>query len=146
MTTSTNKEVGGKPTEESAMDGATLLNHNRRNHKDESDRDEMDSGRLKLCTSVIIAKIKFCYHTDEEEDDEDQTPLYFFLAGIGLDEQFIEPFIKEKFDLDSLMLINDQDLISMKIPRGHRLKLLKAINDRKAAIENSPYEMEDSYL
>lgn len=81
---------------------------------------------------------------DEEEEDDDKTPLYFFLAAVGL-EEFIEPFVKEKFDLESLMLVSEADLVSMKIPLGHRRKLMKAINDRKAAIEN-PDEMEDSHL
>lgn len=58
----------------------------------------------------------------------------------------MEPFIKEKFDLDSLMLVNEADLKSMNIPLGHRRKLLKAIHDRKAAIDDSPDEMEDSHL
>ena len=80
--------------------------------------------------------------TDEEE--EDKTPMYFFLAAVGL-EEFIEPFMKEKFDLDSLMLVTDADLVAMKIPLGYRRKLLKAIEERKAAIEN-PDEMEDSQL
>lgn len=71
--------------------------------------------------------------------------MYFFLAAVGLQE-FIEIFDKEKFDLDSLMLVTDADLMSMKIPLGHRRKLLKAITDRKAALENEPDEMEDSHL
>lgn len=70
--------------------------------------------------------------------------MYFFLAAVGL-EEFIEPFMKEKFDLDSLMLVTDADLVAMKIPLGYRRKLLKAIEERKAAIEN-PDEMEDSQL
>lgn len=44
------------------------------------------------------------------------------------------------------MLVTDADLMSMKIPLGHRRKLLKAITDRKAALENEPDEMEDSHL
>ena len=98
--------------------------------------------------SYLIAEFFFCFpnsDVDEDEDeDDDKTPLYFFLAAVGL-EEFIEPFVKEKFDLDSLMLVSEADLVSMKIPLGHRRKLLKAISDRKAAIEN-PDEMEDSHL
>lgn len=128
------------------MDGATRLNHNRRQHKDqESDQDEIDSGSSKPYFCFTFQNKNKSNNADEEEDNEDQTPLYFFLAGIGL-EEFIEKFIKEKFDLDSLMLVNDGDLKSMDIPLGYRRKLMKAINDRKAAIENSPDEMEDSHL
>ncbi|KAI9563164.1 hypothetical protein GHT06_010622 [Daphnia sinensis] len=107
----------------SNTDEVVRLNHNRRQREDDSDQDDLES---------------------DDDDEEDKTPLYFFLAAFGL-EQFIEPLVKEKFDLDSLMLVTEADLISMKIPLGHRLKLMKAINDRKAAIEN-PDEMEDSHL
>lgn len=109
---------------ESTVDEAILLNHNRRQREDKWDQDDLES-------------------SDDEEENE-QTPMYFFLAAFGL-EEFIEPLVKEKFDLDSLMLVSEEDLISMKIPLGHRRKLMKAINDRKAAIEN-PDEMEDSHL
>ncbi len=84
------------------------------------------------------------YLRTDDEEENGQTPMYFFLAAFGL-EEFIEPLVSEKFDLDSLMLVSEEDLISMKIPLGHRRKLMKAINDRKAAIEN-PDEMEDSHL
>lgn len=107
----------------SNTDEVVRLNHNRRQREDDSDQDNLES---------------------DDDEDEDKTPLYFFLAAFGL-EQFIEPLVKEKFDLDSLMLVTEADLISMKIPLGHRRKLMKAINDRKAAIE-SPDEMEDSHL
>ncbi|XP_057367140.1 pre-mRNA splicing regulator USH1G-like [Daphnia carinata] len=107
----------------SNTDEVVRLNHNRRQREDDSDQDDLES---------------------DDDEEEDKTPLYFFLAAFGL-EQFNEPLVKEKFDLDSLMLVTEADLISMKIPLGHRLKLMKAINDRKAAIE-SPDEMEDSHL
>jgi hypothetical protein len=98
-----------------------------------------------LCKTLKkLKQFFFTFNLDEDEEENGQTPMYFFLAAFGL-EEFIEPLVKEKFDLDSLMLVSEEDLISMKIPLGHRRKLLKAINDRKAAIEN-PDEMEDSHL
>ncbi|XP_046636805.1 Usher syndrome type-1G protein homolog [Daphnia pulicaria] len=109
---------------ESTVDDATRLNHNRRQREDKWDQDDLESS--------------------DDEEENGQTPMYFFLAAFGL-EEFIEPLVREKFDLDSLMLVSEEDLISMKIPLGHRRKLMKAINDRKAAIEN-PDEMEDSHL
>ncbi|EFX88296.1 hypothetical protein DAPPUDRAFT_305682 [Daphnia pulex] len=109
---------------ESTVDEAIRLNHNRRQREDKWDQDDLESS--------------------DDEEENGQTPMYFFLAAFGL-EEFIEPLVREKFDLDSLMLVSEEDLISMKIPLGHRRKLMKAINDRKAAIEN-PDEMEDSHL
>lgn len=79
-------------------------------------------------------------------------PIYFFLAAVGC-EEFIDVFLKEKFDLDSLMLVSEKDLIDMNIPRGNRLKLMRAIEERKEALEpqESPSpdeieEVEDSHL
>lgn len=82
---------------------------------------------------------------DEEDEDSDKTPMHFFLAAVGL-EEFTEVFVRDKFDLDSLMLVGDSDLVAMGIPRGHRLKLLKAIAERKAALESPGEELEDSHL
>lgn len=76
-------------------------------------------------------------------------PIYFFLAAVGL-EEFISVFLKEKFDLESLMLVSEKDLVDMNIPRGHRLKLMRAIAERKEALEpqqqTPPDEVEDSHL
>lgn len=132
-------------TGESTGNEAIRLNHNRRQREDDPDQDDLESGVfLNYHFQIIIQQSwSFRYNIDDDEE-EDKTPLYFFLAAFGL-EEFIGPFVKEKFDLDSLMLVNEADLISMNIPLAYRRKLLKAINDRKAAIEN-PDEMEDSHL
>jgi len=83
--------------------------------------------------------------SDEDDDEENQaTPMYFFLTAVGL-EEFIEPFVKEKFDLDSLMLVKESDLVAMNIPRGYRLKLMRAIAERQAAM-SEPGELEDCHL
>jgi hypothetical protein len=71
--------------------------------------------------------------------------MHFFLSAVGL-EEFIEPFVREKFDLDSLMLVSEADLVALKIPLGHRLKLMRAIAERKAALEDPDDEIEDSQL
>lgn len=67
-----------------------------------------------------------------------------FLAAAGLTD-FIPTFAKEHIDLDAIMLLTEEDLINMKLPIGPRRKLLKAINDRKSAIDD-PGEVEDSQL
>lgn len=89
-----------------------------------------------------------CLVNIDESEEEELPPIYFFLAAVGL-EEFIDVFLKEKFDLDSLMLVSEKDLIDMNIPRGHRLKLMRAIAERKEAIEvHQPpaEEVEDSHL
>ncbi|XP_042227960.1 Usher syndrome type-1G protein homolog [Homarus americanus] len=78
------------------------------------------------------------------DDDSEATPVYLFLAAAGLTD-FIPTFAKEHIDLDALMLLSEEDLVSMKLPIGPRRKLLKAIADRKSAIED-PGEVQDSQL
>lgn len=82
---------------------------------------------------------------DDDEEEDDKTPMHFFLCAVGL-EEFVEVFVRDKFDLDSLMLVKEADLVEMKIPRGHRLKLMRAIADRKAALENPPPDDDDDEL
>ncbi|NXD85116.1 ANS4B protein, partial [Halcyon senegalensis] len=77
---------------------------------------------------------------DEEEviwDDEEaeNTPLEVFLASQMLDE-FLPVFMREKIDLDALMLCSDEDLQSIHIELGPRKKVLNAMNKRKQALEN----------
>jgi len=85
---------------------------------------------------------------DDDDDDDDEeselTPLHFFLTAVGL-EEFVEPFVKERFDLDSLMLVKESDLVDMHIPRGYRLKLMQAITQRRAALDD-PSDLEDCHL
>ena len=44
------------------------------------------------------------------------------------------------------MLVSETDLVALKIPLGHRLKLMRAIAERKAALEDPEDEIEDSQL
>ncbi|XP_037787478.1 Usher syndrome type-1G protein-like [Penaeus monodon] len=78
------------------------------------------------------------------DDESEATPVYLFLAAAGLTD-FIPTFAKEHIDLDALMLLTEEDLISMKLPIGPRRKLLKAIKERNEALED-PGEVQDSQL
>ena len=60
-------------------------------------------------------------------------------------EEFIEAFVKERFDLDSLMLVKESDLVAMGIPMACRLKLMRAITERRAA-HDDPGDLEDCHL
>jgi len=86
---------------------------------------------------------------DDLSDDDDQgleyTSLQMFLAATGLSD-WIPSFLKERIDLDALMLLTESDLGDvLGMPLGPRKKLMKAISDRKAAIEN-PDVITDSRL
>ncbi|NWI16745.1 ANS4B protein, partial [Crypturellus soui] len=77
---------------------------------------------------------------NEEEivwDDEEgeNTPLEVFLASQMLDE-FLPVFMREKIDLDALMLCSDEDLQSIQIELGPRKKVLNAVDRRKQALKN----------
>ncbi|NP_001121501.1 ankyrin repeat and SAM domain-containing protein 4B [Xenopus tropicalis] len=75
---------------------------------------------------------------DEDEvelDDEDETSaLQVFLVSHGLIELFAT-LIREKIDLDALMLCSNEDLQSINIPLGPRKKVLNAIEKRKNIID-----------
>lgn len=78
------------------------------------------------------------------DDESEATPVYLFLAAAGLHD-FIPTFAREHVDMDALMLLTEEDMIKLNLPMGPRRKLLKAIAERKSAIED-PGEVEDSQL
>ncbi|KAF4521183.1 hypothetical protein B566_EDAN010645 [Ephemera danica] len=80
----------------------------------------------------------------DEEDDAEWSPLQLFLLSHGLGE-YVQLFINEQIDLEALMLLSEDDLVSVGLPMGPRRKLLKAAEDRRAALED-PGEVEDSQL
>lgn len=81
---------------------------------------------------------------ESEEDDGGFTPLHFFMAANGLQE-WVDTLIKEKIDLDSLVLLTETDLQGLGFPLGPRRKLTKAIIERRNALED-PGDVEDSHL
>lgn len=84
-------------------------------------------------------------HFDEEEMDRiDASPLVVFLVAHGLME-YVTALTNEKIDLDSLMLLTEEDLKHLGLPLGPRRKLLKAVEVRKSAIDD-PGELLDSRL
>ena len=84
--------------------------------------------------------------TDPESSEEDDptAPLERFLAAWGLGE-YLPKFEEQKVDLDTLMLLTESDLKTFNLPLGPYRKLVTAINERKAALED-PGEVIDSKL
>ncbi|XP_040431214.1 ankyrin repeat and SAM domain-containing protein 4B [Cygnus olor] len=70
-----------------------------------------------------------------DDEEAENTPLEVFLASQMLDE-FLPVFMREKIDLDTLMLCSDEDLQSIQIELGPRKKVLNAVNKRKQALKN----------
>uniref|UniRef100_A0A8C5UAA0 Ankyrin repeat and sterile alpha motif domain containing 4B n=1 Tax=Malurus cyaneus samueli TaxID=2593467 RepID=A0A8C5UAA0_9PASS len=79
-----------------------------------------------------------------DDEEAENTPLEVFLASQMLDE-FLPVFMREKIDLDALMLCSDEDLQSIQMELGPRKKILNAVNKRKQALEN-PGKTVDTYL
>lgn len=82
--------------------------------------------------------------SDEEEDDNPNGPLERFLTAFGLSE-YLPKFLEEKIDLDILIKLTESDLSRLNLPMGSHRRLVIAINERKAALEN-PGEVKDSML
>ncbi|XP_009081542.1 PREDICTED: ankyrin repeat and SAM domain-containing protein 4B, partial [Acanthisitta chloris] len=70
-----------------------------------------------------------------DDEETENTPLEVFLASQTLDE-FLPVFMREKIDLDALMLCSDEDLQSIQMELGPRKKVLNAVKKRKQALEN----------
>ncbi|KAM6379589.1 ankyrin repeat and SAM domain-containing protein 4B [Pluvialis apricaria] len=70
-----------------------------------------------------------------DDEEADNTPLEVFLASQMLDE-FLPVFMREKIDLDALMLCSDEDLQSIQMELGPRKKVLNAVTKRKEALKN----------
>lgn len=78
------------------------------------------------------------------DEDEETSPLHSFLTSVNLLD-FAPVFIREKLDLEALMLCSDDDLKSIRIQLGPRKKILEAAARRKAALEQ-PGVMKDTFL
>ncbi|KAG9264386.1 ankyrin repeat and SAM domain-containing protein 4B [Astyanax mexicanus] len=79
-----------------------------------------------------------------DEDEEETSPLDAFLSSINLLD-FAPVFVREKLDLEALMLCSDDDLKSIRIQLGPRKKVLDAAARRKAVMEQ-PGVMKDTFL
>ncbi|XP_069725998.1 ankyrin repeat and SAM domain-containing protein 4B [Phaenicophaeus curvirostris] len=78
------------------------------------------------------------WHEEEviwDDEEAENMPLEVFLASQMLDE-FLPIFMREKIDLDALMLCSDEDLQSIQMELGPRKKVLNAVNKRKEALKN----------
>uniref|UniRef100_A0A8D0GHN8 Ankyrin repeat and sterile alpha motif domain containing 4B n=1 Tax=Sphenodon punctatus TaxID=8508 RepID=A0A8D0GHN8_SPHPU len=74
--------------------------------------------------------------TEEEigwDDEVQTTPLEVFLVSQNLTE-FLPIFMREKIDLEALMLCSDEDLQSIQMQLGPRKKILSATDNRKKAL------------
>lgn len=70
--------------------------------------------------------------------------LQRFLLAAGVAD-YTAQFVCQRIDLEAMLMLSDQDLVTLGIPMGPRRKLLHAIQERKRAF-SSPGEIQDSWL
>lgn len=80
----------------------------------------------------------------DEDMEPDSSPLETFLASQRLSE-FMPIFMREKIDLEALLLCSDQDLTSIHMPLGPKKKLLEACKRRLDTLEE-PEAIDDTEL
>nr|XP_033818691.1 ankyrin repeat and SAM domain-containing protein 4B [Geotrypetes seraphini] len=81
---------------------------------------------------------------EEEEEGGETAALQAFLASQNLSE-LLPMFMRDKIDLDALMLCTDEDLQSIHMQLGPRKKVLNAIQKRKRVLE-TPGKTVDTHL
>ena len=69
-----------------------------------------------------------------DDDEEESSPLEMFLVASDL-VSFLPFFTSESVDLDTLMLLTNDDLKELDIPLGPRKKLIAAIAKRNITLE-----------
>lgn len=78
------------------------------------------------------------------DDESGDTPLYLFLAGLGL-TPYIATFTDNHVDLAALKLLTEEDLKELGLPLGPRRKLLK-VTQAGMGNEGGAVEEEDTSL
>ncbi|XP_075037596.1 ankyrin repeat and SAM domain-containing protein 4B [Mixophyes fleayi] len=80
----------------------------------------------------------------ELDEEEESSPLQVFLVSHGLFELHVT-LLREKIDLDSLLLCTNEDLQSINIQLGPRKKLMNAVEKRKRVLDK-PGKIADTKL
>jgi Usher syndrome type-1G protein len=82
--------------------------------------------------------------SEEPDETEPNQPLKRFLAAYSLEEHF-ELLNQHQIDLDTLILLTEDDLRFLNLPLGPYRRLAVAIQERKSALAN-PGAIIDSRL
>ena len=109
------------------------------------DDDELSGDEETNDNEKYLYLILFPFPDSDSDSGGDYTSLQMFLAAVGLHD-WTPKFVREKIDLEALMLLNENDLGDvLGMPLGSRKKLLKAINERRKDMDE-PEEFHDSRL
>jgi Usher syndrome type-1G protein len=82
--------------------------------------------------------------SNDNEDVEPEEPMKRFLSAYSLEEHY-ELLVQHQIDLDTLILLTDDDLKFLNLPLGPYRRLANAITERKNALTN-PGAITDSRL
>ncbi|XP_018424536.1 PREDICTED: ankyrin repeat and SAM domain-containing protein 4B [Nanorana parkeri] len=91
--------------------------------------------------------INIAWNDDDEmeiDEEEESSPLKVFLESYNLLDLHVT-LLREKIDLDSLLLCSNEDLQSINIQLGPRKKLLSAVEKRNQILKN-PGKITDTKL
>ncbi|XP_030751880.1 Usher syndrome type-1G protein homolog [Sitophilus oryzae] len=106
--------------------------------------EESSIGSGESYSQRIITDDELSESESSEEEENPNAPLERFLTAFGLGE-YLSRFVEQKIDLETLLILTENDLKSLSLPLGPYRKLVNAINERKTALEN-PGEVTDSML
>ncbi|XP_054284840.1 pre-mRNA splicing regulator USH1G-like [Macrosteles quadrilineatus] len=89
---------------------------------------------------------ELCWESDEENSGivGSIASLQRFLLSAGVAD-YTDQFVDQRIDLEAMLMLSDQDLITLGIPMGPRRKILHAIEERRRAL-STPGGIQDSWL
>ncbi|CRK96405.1 CLUMA_CG009822, isoform A [Clunio marinus] len=127
----------------SQMSSDQISNHS---SSESSNTQKKQNGKKTRQRQLVISDSEDSEGSDNSSDEHDDPnqPLKRFLAAYSLDEHF-ELLVQQQIDLDTLMLLTDDDLKILNLPLGPYRRLAVAIQERKSALTN-PGAIIDSRL
>lgn len=111
------------------------------------DHDSFASDSIGSAGSLVQPDCLEDHYDDDDKEEHDcssqskSIPVLLFLYAHGLKEYY-DVFEGEKIDIDALMLLTEDDLVSLGIPLGPRRKLMNAIHQRRHLFESNGHAFE----
>lgn len=93
---------------------------------------------------LVISDSEDSDASDNSNEDDPNQSLKRFLAAYSLEEHF-ELLLQHQIDLETLILLTDEDLKFLNLPLGPYRRLAVAIQERKTSLSN-PGAIIDSRL
>jgi Usher syndrome type-1G protein len=116
------------------------------NHSSETSGTQVNKNNKNRQRQLVISDSEESDESNNSSDEQDEPnqPLKRFLAAYSLEEHF-ELLLQHQIDLDTLILLTEEDLKYLNLPLGPYRRLAVAIQERKNALSN-PGAILDSRL